>query len=286
MTMNRMLRTVLMVTLSMALALGVWMRVPDVAAIDIDSGFDTTEAFSIGVAATATVPTDWRVDKNTGSRTVGTWSAAVTATEQRAGNNMSPTAANGIYNFGAGDPATATDRAIGWVSSASATKSGNLYASFTNVSVNNLGSIDISYDVEKYRQGSNPAGFCIQLYYSTDGDTWTSAGSDFYTCFTADADNTGYANAPGETVSINSKRLTFATEIAPDGDFYLAWNYSVATGTTTSNAQALGVDNVRIHNPLQPNAVALSGLNATSPFAALAVGLLAAAGLVVLRKRK
>ncbi len=35
-----------------------------------------------------------------------------------------------------------------------------------------------------------------------------------------------------------------------------------------------------------PTAVALSGLSATSPFAALAVGLLAAAGLVVLRKRK
>ncbi len=35
-----------------------------------------------------------------------------------------------------------------------------------------------------------------------------------------------------------------------------------------------------------PNAVALSGLSVTSPFAALAMGLLAAAGLVVLRKRK
>jgi len=34
------------------------------------------------------------------------------------------------------------------------------------------------------------------------------------------------------------------------------------------------------------NAVTFSGLNATSPFAALAVGLLAATGLVVLRKRK
>jgi len=49
---------------------------------------------------------------------------------------------------------------------------------------------------------------------------------------------------------------------------------NVAAGSTTSlNACAT------------PTAVTLSGLRATSPFAALAVGLLAAAGLVVLRKR-
>ena len=30
-------------------------------------------------------------------------------------------------------------------------------------------------DVEKYRGGSNAAGFRIQLFYSTDGATWTSA---------------------------------------------------------------------------------------------------------------
>ncbi len=131
-----------------------------------------TENFDgIGVSATATVPTNWRVDKNTTARTLGAWSGAVTTTEQRAGNSMSGTATNGIYNYGAGDAATASDRAVGWISSSSATKSGNLYAWFQNGTGQSLTSVTISYDVEKYRNGSNSAGFSIQMYYSTDGST-------------------------------------------------------------------------------------------------------------------
>ena len=199
---------------------------------------------SIGTAATATLPTDWKADKQTIARVVGTYAAAVSATEQRAGDNMSPTAANGIYNYGAGDPTTATDRAIGFVSSSSSTKSGNLYTYLKNETGNDLSSFTVSYDVEKYRNGSNAAGFSLQLYYSLNGTTWTSAGSNFLTSFPADADNLGYASAPGATTSVSNQTLTVAV---PNGsDFYLAWNYAVTSGTTTSNAQALGIDNVSI----------------------------------------
>ncbi|HSN76173.1 MAG TPA: hypothetical protein VL334_13950 [Anaerolineae bacterium] len=172
---------------------------------------------------------------------------------------MSPTAENGIYNYGAGDPTSATDRAVGWIASSSATKSGNLYGYFTNDTGSNLTSIDISYAVEKYRNGLNPAGFSIQMYYSTNGSTWTSAGSNFLTSFAADADNTGFASAPGTTVSVSAKTLTFATPIPANGTFYLAWNYSVTSGTTTSNAQGLGIDNFSMANP---TAVTLSDFHA------------------------
>ena len=205
---------------------------------------------SIGTPQTATLPTYWKVDKNTTVRTLGSYSAAGTVTEQRAGNNMSSTATNGIYNYGAGAADTATDRAVGWISSGSATKSGNLYGWFQNNTSSNVASVDISYDVEKYRNGSNAAGFSIQMYYSTDGSTWTSAGSNFLTSFAADADNSGFASAPGTTVSVVAKTLTFATPIPVSGTFYLAWNYSVTSGTTTSNAQGLGIDNFSMGNPL------------------------------------
>jgi len=210
-----------------------------------------TENFdSIGTSATATLPTDWRTDKNNTVRALGTWSGAGTATEQRAGNNMANNATNGIYNYGAGPEATATDRSVGWISSGSATKSGNLYAWFQNGTGQSLTSVTISYDVEKYRNGSNVAGFSIQMYYSTDGSTWTSAGSNFLTSFAADADNSGFASAPGATSSVSAKVLSFSPAISPGGDFYLAWNYSVTSGTTTSNAQGLGIDNFSIGNPL------------------------------------
>lgn len=212
--------------------------------VNIQVGETKTENFSIGSSATATLPAGWKADKNSNVRTLGTYSAALTATEQRAGNNMSSSAANGIYNFAAGDATTATDRAIGGISSGSASKSVNLYVQLSNVGSTTIDNLTISYDVEKYRRGSNAAGFSIQMYYSVDGSSWTSAGSDFLTSFTADADNTGYTPAPGETKSVTSKTLSQA--IAASGSLYLAWNYSVTSGTTTSNAQALGIDNVSI----------------------------------------
>lgn len=210
--------------------------------VNIQVGDTKTENFTIGTTATAALPTGWKVDKNTTVRLVGSYAAAVSATEQSAGNTMSTSAANGIYNFGAGVAASATDRAVGGISSGSASKSVNVYVQLVNNGSAAINDLTLSYDVEKYRGGSNSAGFSIQMYYSTNGTTWTSAGNDFLTSFTADANNNGYATAPGATVSVSSK--TLAQAIAASESLYLAWNYSVTNGTTTSNAQALGIDNV------------------------------------------
>lgn len=212
--------------------------------VNISAGSTITQNFSIGTSATATMPSGWKVDKNTTVRTLGTYSGAVSTTEQRAGNNMSSTASNGIYNFGAGVEDVATDRSVGGLSSSSSSKSVNVYVDLYNNGASSIGSFTISYNVEKYRNGSNTAGFSIQMYYSTNGSTWTSAGSDFLTSFTADANNNGYALAPGATVSVTSKTLNVS--LASSSHLYLAWNYSVTSGTTTSSAQALGIDDVSI----------------------------------------
>jgi len=259
----------------------------------VNPGFNYTQNFdSIGTSATATLPTNWKIDKQTTTRTVGTWASAGTATEQRAGNNMPSNASNGIYNYAAGVASSATDRAVGWISSGSGTDSGNLYAHFINNSTHNLGSIRISYDVEKYRNGSNAAGFSVQLYYSSDGTTWTSAGSNFLTSFPADTDNSGYASAPGTTVSVSNQTLTFGIAIPPGGEFYLAWNYSVTSGSTTTNAQGLGIDNVHLDSPLQPTAITLRTFSASSvplspPAVALPLlGLVAVVGGLVAYRRR
>jgi len=214
------------------------------SAINIAPGGTVSESFSIGTIANATLPSDWKADKNTTARTVGTYSSAVTATEQRAGNSMSSSAANGIYNYGAGPADTATDRAVGGISSSSASKSVNVYTKLTNNGASTINSFTVSYSVEKYRNGSNAAGFGMQMYYSTDGSSWTSAGADFLCEWTADADNNGYASAPGATKTVSSKTLNVS--LAAGNTLYLAWNYSVRTGTTTSNAQGLGLDDVSI----------------------------------------
>ena len=214
------------------------------AALSLSTSIPIIEIFDgIGTTATATLPTDFRVDRLGTVRSVGSFSAALTATTQAGGANLSTTAANGVYNFGAGTSATGPDRAVGFLSSGTATQSGNLYVQLSNTTGSPLSGLQISYAVEKYRSGSNAAGFRIQLFQSFDGTSWTNAGSPFLTSFVADANNSGFATAPGATVSINAP-LNVA--IPAGAQFYLAWNYSVATGSTTTNAQALAIDDISI----------------------------------------
>jgi DNA/RNA endonuclease G (NUC1)/serine/threonine protein phosphatase PrpC len=190
------------------------------------------------------LPADFRIDQPAAVRTLGTFTAATTRTNNVAGANLASNATNGTYNFGSGTTTFGgTDRAAGFLSSGAGTLSGNLYAELINTTGKGLAALQISYNVEKYRNGSNPSGFRIQLYYSSNGANWTSAGPEFLTSFPADADDNGFATAPGATVPVN-KAITVG--IANQSKFYLAWNYSVTSGTNTTSAQALAIDSVSI----------------------------------------
>ncbi len=241
---------------------------PAFAQIPISAGATITEPFTIGTSYNSPLPSGWKMDKlSTGARVVGTYAAAVGNADRSAGNNMSSSASNGMYNYAAGDTATSTDRAIGWMSSSSGTKSGNLYTFLTNNGTEAV-TFTIGYNVEKYRKGSNTAGFAIQMYYSTDGSTWTSAGTSFLTTIPGDADNTGYASAPGASVNVPGTALPGVT-LAAGSNLYLAWNFSVASGTTTSNAQGLAIDDVTItaNSTVGPQPPVVSFEQATSSLA-------------------
>jgi hypothetical protein len=137
-----------------------------IAAIHLSVGTPYTQDFdSMGPNALAILPPDFRVDKQLAVRTVGTFASAGAATERVGGANLSSSAANGIYNYGAGATSTGgTNRAVGFLSSGSGTFSGNVYAEFYNGTGGDLLGLQISYDVEKYRNGLNPAGFIFQFY--------------------------------------------------------------------------------------------------------------------------
>jgi hypothetical protein len=83
----------------------------------------------------------------------------------------------------------------------------------------------------------------VQLYYSLDGLKWVSAGEEFNTYFAADASTKGYNEIPGVTVNVSQP---LPINIAAGSEIYLAWNISVATGTTCNAAQALAIDNVKL----------------------------------------
>ncbi len=246
------------------------------AAISLSTSTAYTQNFDgMGVPATgttpSTLPTDFKADALTTVRTVGTFSAAGTTTARAGGADLATNAANGIYNFGSG---TATlggsDRAVGFLASGTATTSGNVYAQLVNSTGGDLSGLQISYNVEKYRNGTNAAGFRIQMFYSPDGNTWTSAGNNFLTSFVADANNNGFATAPGPTVPVNNQ--TLSTTIPNGSNFYLAWNYSVLSGSTVTNAQALAIDDISILGIAgsTPTPTNPKGVGAANPSALLA----------------
>ena len=244
------------------------------AAISLSTTVPYTENFaSMGIPISSptpsNLPANFRQQTISAVRTVGSFGAGSAQTLRVGGANLSTTAANGSYNFGAGGTSLGdADRAPGFVASGTATMSGNLYAQFINNSGEPLTGLQISYDVEKYRNGSNPAGFRIQLYYSHDGLTWTDAGPNFFTGFAPDLDNSGFINAPGATQSIVNQNLS--VPVANNAEFYLAWNYSVISGNVTTNAQALAVDNVSVLGVAATTPTNPTGIGTANPNSVLA----------------
>lgn len=191
---------------------------------------------SLGNAATASLPSGWKVAASSSARAVTTteWGAAGTATTLQ-GTGSGITA--GIYNWG--DAGNTTDRGVGFLASGKATKTGNLYLSLTATGY--IPSFTVSYDMKCYR--NNTRQFQFQLYYSTDdGATWTNAGSDFLTSCAVATD--GVVVNPAGATSVSSKTLN--VPLASGETIILCWSYSVPSGSTTSNAQGLGIDNVSI----------------------------------------
>lgn len=202
---------------------------------------------AIGDAATATLPDAWRIDRIlTAPRTVGRFDMADTHTMYSGGVNLASNAKNGTWNFGADDT---SDRALGGISTgvADATRCVNLYAHLLNTGRKNIENVNVAYNVEKYRKGSNAAGFAVQLYYSIDGRNWTSAGDKFRTYFAPDSETSGYASVPGETVAVSD---VLDVPISRGCDLYLAWNITVASGDAANAAMAIGIDDFSVSGEL------------------------------------
>ena len=105
------------------------------AAISLSTTVAYTQNFdSLGIPLSSptpsNLPVDFRQETISAVRTLGSFSSGSPQTLRVGGANLSTTAANGSYNFGAGTTALGnSDRAPGFLASGAATMSGNLYAS-------------------------------------------------------------------------------------------------------------------------------------------------------------
>jgi hypothetical protein len=235
------------------------IRLPDAGPVKIPTTTPVLQIFNeMGAFATGQLPRAWKIDSLATPSSIGTYAAALNHTALAAGAGMSATAANGIYSFAPGPNDSsldsywgyAWDRAVGWLAAGTSftggTKSGDLYVQLLAPPDADLSGLELGYDIQKFRNGTNPSGFKIQLYYSTDGAAWTSGGSNFATVFAAGPNNTGFDPAPGSAVTVPINKLS--VNIARGSTFYLAWNYTLnsTTSSDASNAQALAIDNVSI----------------------------------------
>ncbi len=206
---------------------------------DFNSMWDADAA-----VGTLVLPENWRVDRNlTAPRRVNAWDDCESQLMYQGGVNLASNAKNGTWNFGADN----SDRAIGGLTTtvANGTRGLSLLTHISNADPEQIiTGLTLSYNIEKYRKGANAAGFAVQLFTSFDGSKWTAAGDDFITFFPADDATEGAAVVPISVTSVSEKNLR--THVEPGADLYLAWNISVASGSTPDKAQGLAVDDISI----------------------------------------
>ena len=183
------------------------------------------------MAATLTLPANWRMFPSSASPVWSTGAAVVT---QQASSG-SPTA-GGTYNFGS----NAAERAVGAMTSAGFASPNSLMGYFRNTNSAPLESVSVSYAAERYRR--NTAAASIQFYYSTDGSAWTAVTAGDVAAASFPIGTSAYFYAPPLIVSVSAFTVTFPSPIAVNGDFYLRWNIN----TTGSNSQGITIDDINV----------------------------------------
>ena len=197
---------------------------------DIPNTTSVIESFnSMGTSTTNALPATWRYHK---SATPSYASGTRDLVEQA--STGTPTAGSG-YNWGS----STTERSPGVMTSGGYVSPSSIMGFFRNTNVDNLTSLSITYDVERYRR--NSANASVQFYYSTNGSTWTALTTGDVATTDLPTGTSAYG-FPQLTFNKTAFTLTFPTAIATNGTFYLRWNLD----TTGSNSQGIGIDNVNL----------------------------------------
>ncbi|QOJ27398.1 MAG: lamin tail domain-containing protein [Ignavibacteriales bacterium] len=195
----------------------------------------STQNFSgLGSSGTATLPSGFKIGTD--------WSSGSTATTLAYGTSgtgiVTGTSGGGAINWANGVTASSTDRALGFLATGSYTSPRSIIFAFTNNTGNTIGSLDVSWNYEKFRSGTRAFDWTFFHGSTSTAGTANTNGNQSYA---ADANNTTIPNPPSSI----SKSFTISNLSIADGStYYLRWTYTGSGGST--NAQGLGIDDFSV----------------------------------------
>ncbi|MFL5745261.1 MAG: cadherin-like beta sandwich domain-containing protein, partial [Niastella sp.] len=225
------------------------------------TGTAVTENFDgMGTSATATLPTGFKVGSGVGATDWSTGLTATTAAGGTTGTGVLVTgSAGGAYNFANGVTATATDRALGFITSGSGTTGyqspRSIILAITNNTGSTIGGLTINFDYEKYRTSQNREFDWTFFHGSNSSPAISAAAGD--QAYPADNTTTNAVVNPPTTIT---KTVTLTgLSIAPGANYYLRWTLTGVGGS--ANGQGIGIDNFSITaTAAVSTVVTLSGL--------------------------
>lgn len=189
-------------------------------------------------SATATLPTGYKVNNNGAAPS---WTTGTSVTTLAAGTSgtgaLTGTSGGGVYNFANGVTASATDRALGFLTSNSFASPNSIILKINNSTGVTVSNLNISFDYEKYRAGTRAWNLTFFHGNTVNPTTAETAGDQAYASDAANA----VVNPP--TTISKTVNLT-GLSIANGTDYYIKWTSTGSGGNT--NSQGIAIDNFSI----------------------------------------
>ncbi|MDI9256292.1 choice-of-anchor D domain-containing protein [Flavobacterium sedimenticola] len=208
------------------------MAIPN--ATPVTQNFD-----GLGASGTAALPTGFKVSSSNDYNNVANTTATTLAYGTTGTGAVTSTSSGGCINWANGITASATDRALGFLTTGSYASPRSIILAIQNTGTTNITDLTITFDYEKYRSGSR--AFDWTFFHGATATAVNTAAAAGNQSYAADANNTTIYNPP--TTTSKSVTLTGLT-IAPSGLYYLCWTFTGVGGS--SNGQGIGIDNLSI----------------------------------------
>ena len=209
----------------------------------------------MGSSATATLPTGFKVNV---SGAAPSWSTGTTSTTHAAGTtgagSLSGTSSGGVYNFANGVTASASDRALGFLTSGSFASPNSIIFRFTNNTGGAVTNLNITFDYEKYRAGTRAWNLTFFHGNTINTTIAETTGDQSYVVDGANA-------VVNPSTSINKTISLTGLSIANGTDYYIKWTSTGLAGST--NSQGIAIDNFSITASAPISTITWTGATST-----------------------